>query len=94
MLNNKYQIVNDGHVAQRELNGVAGDTGPVTLDVAVNALLGDAEDATREVEKNHEDAPALGRAVAVVEEHLWSVLNERDYKLDVRDGVNYVQPHP
>ena len=94
MLRDKDQIVNHGHIAQRKLDRVARDARPVALHIAVDGLLRDAEDAAREVEQDLRDAPALGRPVAVVDDHLGRVLDEGDNQLDVRDGIDGVQPHP
>src|SRR5690348_14865364 len=94
MLGHENQVVEHGYVAQGELDRVAGDAGPVSLDVTVNGLLADAQDAAGEVEQDLQDAPALGGAVAVVDNDLGRVFDERDDQLDVRDGVDGVQPDP
>lgn len=83
MLDEKDGIVQDGDVSERELDGIAGDAGPVVLHVAVDGLLGDAQEAAREVEEDLMDAPSNSRFVTVVKEDLRRVLDERHDELDI-----------
>lgn len=94
MLGHKHQIVEHAHIAQRELSRVTRDAGPVALQPGVKEELGDAEDAAQEVQQDLADAPALGAAVPEVIRELGSVLDQRDEQLDVRDGVDDVEPRP
>ena len=94
MLGHEDGVVGHADVAEDELDGVAGYAAPVALEVAVEALLGDAEDAAGEVEEDLPDAPAAGALVAVVGEDLRGVLCQGDDDLDVADGVDDVEGAP
>jgi len=94
MLVDEYRVVNHRNVTQSKLDGISRDARPVALKVAVDALLGDAQDAAAKVQQNLNDAPTLGRLVAVVCEDLRRVLDDCDDQLDVGNGVNHIEPHP
>lgn len=61
MLCHKDDVVHHGHIAQRKLDGIPRDPRPVALQIAVDALLGDAQDAAGKVEEDLGYAPAYGR---------------------------------
>ncbi|KAI9158718.1 Leucine--tRNA ligase [Paramyrothecium foliicola] len=94
VLDDKDGIVEEANVAKGELDGVSGDTAPVAEQVAVDPLLGDAQDATGDVEQDLPDAPAGGAAVAPVGEDLGGELDEGDEQLDVAEGVDDVEGAP
>lgn len=94
MLPDEDTIVRHARVAEHELDRVPGDAAPVVLQVTVDALLGDAQDAAEHVQEDLPDAPALCALVAVVGHHLRRVLDEGDDDLDVADGVDDVEAAP
>jgi hypothetical protein len=94
VLDNKGNVVDDADVAEGELDGVTGNAAPVALDVAVDGLLGDAEDSACNVKQDSPDTPAVGALVAPVDDELRGVLDEGDDDLDVADGVDDVELAP
>lgn len=94
MLGHEANIVQHGYIAQGKLYRVARDAGPVALKVRVDALLGNAENTTSKVEQDLPDAPALGALVLRIVVQLWRVLDERHKELDVRDGIDDIEPGP
>lgn len=94
MLGHEEHIVEHADVPEQEFNRVARYATPVALQVRVDALLRDAQDAAREIQKDLRDAPALGALVLLVVVELGRVLDQRHEQLHVRDGVDDVQPGP
>lgn len=94
MLSDEDAVVDHADVAERKLDRVARDTAPVTLLVAVNGLLADAQDATRQIQQDLRDAPALGALVVVVGDNLGCVLDQSHDKLDIADGIHNIQSDP
>ena len=94
MLYHEDHIIHHAHVAQRKLDRVPRDAAPVALQVAVDSLLPDAQDAAAEVQQDLPYAPAPRALVAPVDEHLRGVLDERDHHLDVPDRVHDIQLAP
>lgn len=94
MLQHEEHIKKDANLAQAKLDRVARDAAPVVLEVAVDALLADAQESAPEVQQDGPDAPALGALVAEVGEQLRRVLDERDDELDVANGVDNVEVAP
>lgn len=94
VLQDKEQIKEDANLAEAKLDGVARDAAPVVLEEAVDALLGDAEDAAGQVEQDLPDAPAVGALVADIGAQLRGVFDEGDGELDVAKGVDDVEVAP
>lgn len=94
MLVDEYRVVHHRNVTQSKLDGISCDARPVTLNIAVDALLSNAKNTAAKVQQNLNDAPTLGRLVAVVDEDLRRVLDDCDDQLDVGNGVNHIEPHP
>lgn len=94
MLQHKQQIINHAHIPQRKLDWVAGDTTPVTLQVAVNTLLTDTQNAAHQVEQNLPDAPAAGALVARISKQLRRVLYQGNQQLDVAQRIHDIEVAP
>lgn len=94
MLSDEDAVVDHADVAERKLDRVTRDAAPVTLLVAVNGLLADTQDATRQIEQDLRDAPTLGTLVVVVGDNLGRVLDQGHDKLDIADGIHNIQGDP
>ncbi|KYK55668.1 hypothetical protein DCS_07632 [Drechmeria coniospora] len=94
MLKDEDAVVDHARVPEGKLDGVAGDAAPVALLPAIDALLGDAQDAAGEVEEDLPDAPAARAPVAGVGDDLGRVLDEGDEELDVAEGIDDVEGAP
>lgn len=94
VLEHENGVKHQAAVAERKLYGVAGDAAPVTLKVAVDTKLRQAQDASHYVEDDLPDAPAARALVMVVGEDLRRIFDQRHQELDVANGVYNVQLTP
>ncbi|KAG6003999.1 hypothetical protein E4U43_000812 [Claviceps pusilla] len=94
MLHEKDAIVHKADVAERKFNGVSCDAAPVMLQVAIDALLPGAQEATGQVERDLPDAPALCALVAVVGQDLRPQLDHGNDELDVAQRVDEIEFAP
>lgn len=94
MLHDEHGIIKEGDVSKRKLDRIARDAAPVTLKIAIDALLRNAEHSAQEIEEDLPYAPALCALVPPVGESLRRVLDERDEHLDIADGVDDVERAP
>lgn len=81
-------------VAEHKFYGVACYATPITLKVAVDTKLRQAQDASNNVEEDLPNAPATRALVTVVGENLGREFDQRHQELDVASGIYNVQLAP
>lgn len=94
MLQHEERIIHHAHISQQEFYGIASETIPAALQVAINRQLGNAQHTTRQIQQDLPDAPTLRTLVPEIPQHLRCKLHQRYQQLNIAQRIYRIDVAP
>jgi len=87
VLDDENDVKCDADVGKTQLQRVAGDAAPVTLETGVDNQLKQGQHSASDVEQDLRDAPAHGRLAVEVHDHLGDIFDKGADELHIAQSI-------